>query len=104
MRKLLIRRFLLPHGCTVIPAIPALRDIQLLGQRMYRSLSDIPCHVDMVDVFRKAVHLPAIVDETIQLQIATLWTQLDVIDEAAGLSAKRHRAQRPATIELVSLV
>ncbi|MFT6052877.1 MAG: putative CoA-binding protein [Halioglobus sp.] len=59
MRELLIRRFLLSHGYTVIPVNPALNGTQLLGQRVYISPSDTLCHVDMVDVFRNAVHLPA---------------------------------------------
>ena len=84
-----VMRFLLAHDYRVIPVNPGLSGRDLQGQRVYRSLSEIPHTIDMVDVFRKPTYLPEIVDETIRLGIDTLWTQLDVIDDSAARLADR---------------
>lgn len=85
-----VMQFLLSHNFKVVPVNPVLSGTELLGQRVYGSLAEVPCPIDMVDVFRNASHLPAIVDEAIGLGIDTLWTQLDVIDEKAAAHAERH--------------
>ena len=85
-----VMQFLLSHNFKVVPVNPVLSGTELLGQRVYGSLAEVPCPIDMVDVFRNASHLPAIVDEAIGLGIDTLWTQLDVIDENAAAHAERH--------------
>jgi len=85
-----VMQFLLAHDFKVVPVNPVLGGTELLGQRVYGSLAEVPCPIDMVDVFRNASHLPAIVDEAIGLGIDTLWTQLDVIDEKAAGHAERH--------------
>jgi predicted CoA-binding protein len=83
-----VMAFLLEHGYTVIPVNPALAGTELQGQCVYESLEAIPQPVDMIDVFRNASFLPAIVEETINQGIGTIWTQLDVIDEAAAAHAE----------------
>ncbi|MCL4106519.1 UNVERIFIED_CONTAM: hypothetical protein GTU68_009653, partial [Idotea baltica] len=85
-----VMSFLMSCGYEVIPVNPGLSGTDLMGQRVYGSLSEIASPIDMVDVFRNATHLPAIVDETIQLGIGTLWTQLDVVDQSAELRAIQH--------------
>ena len=80
--------FLLQRGYTVIPVNPALAGTELQGRRVYESLAAIPHSVDMVDVFRNATFLPAIVDETISVGISIIWAQLGVIDEAAAAHAE----------------
>ena len=85
-----VMQFLLSHNFKVVPVNPVLSGTELLGQRVYASLAEVPCAIDMVDVFRNASHLPAIVDDAISLGINTLWTQLDVIDENAASHAERH--------------
>ena len=85
-----VMQFLLSLNYKVVPVNPKLNGTELLGQRVYGSLAEVPCPIDMVDVFRNASHLPAIVDETIALGIDTLWTQLDVIDEKAVSYAERY--------------
>ena len=85
-----VMQFLLDHGYRVTPVNPGLSGTELLGQTVYGSLTQVPGPVDMVDVFRHASHLPAIVDETINLGIGTLWTQLDVVDQEAARLAEQH--------------
>ena len=85
-----VMQFLLSHNFKVVPVNPGLSGTELQGQRVYGTLAEVPCPIDMVDVFRHASHLPAIVEDTINLGINTLWTQLDVIDENAALHAEQH--------------
>jgi predicted CoA-binding protein len=85
-----VMQFLLTQGYEVLPVNPGLAGGELLGQRVFASLHDIGRPIDMVDVFRDASHLPAIVEEVLALEIRTLWTQLEVIDETAAAHAERH--------------
>ncbi len=88
-----VMQFLLDHGFKVVPVNPKLSGTELLGQKVYARLSEVPCPIDMVDVFRNSSYLRAIVDEVINLNIGTLWTQLGVIDEEAALHAEANGVQ-----------
>ena len=74
-------------GYRVIPVNP--RETEILGERSYPSLVDVPERIDIVDVFRRPEHVAAIVDDCIRLQVPTLWLQLGVVDDREA-----HRAQR----------
>jgi predicted CoA-binding protein len=83
-------KYMQAHGYTVIPVNPRYPDI--LGERCYQSLRDIPVKVDMVDVFRKTEDVGPIADEAIAIGAKVLWQQLGVHNieaaaraEAAGL-------------------
>ena len=83
-------KYMQEHGYTVIPVNPRYPDI--LGERCYKSLRDIPVKVDMVDVFRKTEDVGPIADEAIAIGAKVLWQQLGVHNadavakaEAAGL-------------------
>ena len=82
-----IAALLKDKGHTVIPVNPNCREI--LGQRCYASMSDIPEPVDMVDVFRRSEFVARIADEAIAGRASILWLQLDVIDEAAAHKARQ---------------
>ena len=82
-----IAALLKARGHTVIPVNPNCREI--LGQRCYASLGDIPEPVDMVDVFRRSEFVAQIADEAIAERASILWLQLDVIDEAAARKAQQ---------------
>jgi predicted CoA-binding protein len=71
------------HGYRVIPVNPAVDEI--LGERAYPSLADIPASegVEVVDVFRRSEHAGAHVDQAIALGARAVWLQLGVIDAAA---------------------
>jgi uncharacterized protein len=81
----IVARFLMAHGYTVIPVNPGQREI--LGQRCYASLRDIPVKVDMVDVFRNAADVPPIAADAIAIGAKSLWLQLDIIHPAAAETA-----------------
>ena len=73
-------------GYTIIPVRPACAEV--LGQKAYPSLRDVPGPVDLVDVFRAAEHLDAIVDECIALQLPAIWIQEGIINEPAAQRAR----------------
>lgn len=81
-----IARLLQRHGMRVIPVNPAAKEI--LGERSYPSLSDIPGPVEVVDIFRRADQAGAHVDEAIEAGAQAVWMQLGVIDEAAAARAR----------------
>lgn len=80
-----VARYLMARGYTVIPVNPAASEI--LGQRCYPSLQDIPVKVDMVDVFRKAADVPPIADAAIAIGAKSLWLQLGIVNTAAAEKA-----------------
>jgi uncharacterized protein len=89
-----VAAYLQGQGYRIIPVNPNLREV--LGEKAYPSLQDIPTPVDVVDVFRRSEYVPAIVDNAIAIGAKVIWLQLGVIHEeaaaraeAAGLTAVR---------------
>ena len=78
-------KYMQAHGYTVIPVNPRYPDI--LGERCYQSLRDIPVQVDMVDVFRKTEDVGPIADEAIAIGAKVLWQQLGVRNVEAAARA-----------------
>ena len=79
-------KYLIGHGYAVIPVNPRYEEI--LGQRCYKSLADIPVKVDVVDVFRKAEDVGPIADQAIAIGAKVLWQQLGVLNHEAGAKAE----------------
>ena len=82
-------KYLLERGYKMIPVNPGHAGEQMLGQRIYARLADIPEPVDMVDIFRAAQYAPAIVQEALTLnpKPQIIWMQLGIRnDEAAALA------------------
>jgi predicted CoA-binding protein len=78
--------YLQRHGYRVIPVNP--RESEVLGERSYPSLADVPVHVDVVDVFRRPDAVPAIVEEAIAIGAGAIWLQFGVIDLEAARAAR----------------
>lgn len=74
-------------GYRIIPVRPLVDEV--LGEKAYPDLESLPEVPDIVEVFRAAEHVPAIVDSCIQLRIKNLWLQDGVIHEAAALRAQQ---------------
>ena len=75
-------KYMLDHGYTVVPVNPAYPEV--LGQKCYPSLRELPFKVDIVDCFRRAEDIPAIVEDAIAIGAKVPWLQIGVIhDEAA---------------------
>ena len=83
-----VMKYLQSKGYRVIPVNPRLAGQTLLGEQVYRSLRDIPDHVDMVDIFRAADQVDPIVDDAIAIGTRVLWMQLGVRNDAAGARAE----------------
>jgi hypothetical protein len=82
-------KYLLERGYRMIPVNPGLAGGELLGQKVYARLADIPEPVDMVDVFRAASYAVGIVEEALGMQPRprVVWMQLGIRnDEAAALA------------------
>jgi predicted CoA-binding protein len=75
------------EGFRVFPVNPYVTG-ELLGERCYASLREIPEPVDVVDIFRRADQAGAHVDEAIAIGARGVWMQLGVIDEAAAERAR----------------
>jgi predicted CoA-binding protein len=86
-----VMRFLLGKGYHVIPINPGHAGKEIQGQKVYASLADIEEEVDMVDVFRAADQLPAVVDEVLSMKRPpkVIWGQLTVRDDAAAARAEQ---------------
>lgn len=81
-----VARAMQGYGYRIVPVRPLLEEV--LGEPAYADLKNIPFKVDMVDVFRAAEHVPAIVDSCIALGIQSLWLQEGVIHEEAAQRAQ----------------
>jgi uncharacterized protein len=81
-----IAALLKAKGHKVIPVNPTSKEI--LGERCFASLKDIPEPVDMVDVFRRPEHVDQIAADSIAIGAKILWLQLDVINEPAAQKAQ----------------
>jgi uncharacterized protein len=73
-------------GYRIIPVNPAVAEV--LGERAYPSLRELPERVDLVDVFRESHAVAALVEDCIALKLPALWLQDGVIDEAAARRAQ----------------
>jgi predicted CoA-binding protein len=72
-------------GYRVIPVNP--HETEVLGERSYPSLTDVPEHVDIVDVFRHAEDTPPIADEAVKIGAKALWLQAGIVNEEAAARA-----------------
>ena len=78
--------YLKRHGYTVIPVNP--REQEILGEKSYPSLKDIPVPVDVVNVFRAPAALPGIAEDAVAIGAGSLWCQFGVINEEGAKIAK----------------
>ncbi len=76
-----IAAFLIEQGYEVFPVHPKAEEI--LGRKVYPSLSDIPEPVDIVDVFRKPEATPPIAEQAVQIGAKALWLQQGIVNEDA---------------------
>jgi len=79
-------KYLQERGYRVVPVNPQYPEI--LGEKSYRSLREIPFKIDVVDCFRKSEEIPALADDAIAIGAKVLWMQLGVINQAAAEKAE----------------
>ena len=76
-----VAKYLQDRGFRVIPVNPMIREA--LGEKSYRSLSEIPGKVDLVDVFRRSGEVPPIAEEAVRIGARFFWMQEGVVSEPA---------------------
>ena len=85
-------KYLLDKGFKIIPINPGAAGDEILGQKVYAKLSEVPPPVDMVDIFRNSEAAGPITDDVIaqkdRLGVKVLWMQLGVINEEAAKRAE----------------
>jgi uncharacterized protein len=81
-------KYLQHKGYRVIPVNPAAAGQEILGEKVYAGLKDIPGKVDMVDIFRNSAAAGPIVDEAIAVGAPVIWMQLGVRNHAAAARAE----------------
>src|SRR4029077_11651532 len=82
-----IMRKLQKAGYRVIPVNP--HETEILGERSYPSLIDVPERIDIVDVFRRAEDTPGIADEAVTIGARALWLQSGITSEEAAARATK---------------
>lgn len=78
----MVARYLLSKGYKIIPIYP--KEEMILGEKVYRSLSEVSDRVDMVDMFRKPEIADTLVEEAIKRgDVKYFWLQLGIVNDAA---------------------
>ena len=85
-----VGNYMVQNGYRVIPVNPMEAGKEILGQKVYASLSDVPPPVDMVDIFRSTSMVPAIADEILAMEPLpkVVWMQLEIVNEEAAQTAR----------------
>ena len=79
-------KYLQDHGFRVIPVNP--RYDEILDEKCYARVQDIPEPIDVVDCFRRAADIPPLADAAIEVGARVLWMQLGIINEEAAAKAR----------------
>lgn len=79
-----ISKFMQDMGYQIIPVNPRLAGGEILGEKVYASLSDIPLAIDIVNVYRKSEFLADVAREFVTLDAQVFWAQLDLQSEEAA--------------------
>jgi predicted CoA-binding protein len=81
-----VSQYMQSAGYRIIPVNPNEREV--LGEKAYARLEDVPEKIDVVDVFRRSEFVPEIVDAAIRVGARAIWMQEGVADEAAAQRAR----------------
>ena len=86
-----VAKYLLEKGYEVVPVNPGQREI--LGKTCYKSLRDIPCGVEVVDIFLNPKRVPPVVEEAIEIDAKVVWMQLGVVENVSAGKARENGLQ-----------
>ena len=81
-----VAAYLQQHGYRIIPVNPATAEV--LGEKSYATLRDIPEKIDLVDIFRRPEAVPEIVDAALAIGAQAVWMQEGVVHNAAAAKAR----------------
>ena len=84
-----VASYLQSKGYRILPVRPD--GDRILGEKVYRNLMEIPkeVEIDVVDIFRRPVDVPSVVDEAIQRGAKIVWMQEEITNDKAGAKAER---------------
>src|ERR1700732_2241603 len=77
-----VAEYMQREGYRIIPVNP--NEAEVLGEKAYARLEDVPEHVDIVDIFRRSEFVARLVEEAIRRGASAVWMQEGVVDEAAA--------------------
>jgi uncharacterized protein len=81
-----VSRFLQRQGYRIIPVNP--NETEVLGERAYASVKDVPEEIDIVDIFRRPARVPEVVDAALEKGARCIWMQEGVINHEAASKAE----------------
>ena len=82
-----VAKYLQSVGYTIVPIYP--KEESILGEKVYRSLAEVPFSVDMVNIFRKPAILDSVADECIKCgDVKVFWSQIGIVNNAAAQKAQ----------------
>jgi uncharacterized protein len=82
-----VAQYLQAHGYRIVPVNPGCQEI--LGEKCYAALKDIPFPVEVVDIFRQVAAIPGIVDEAIAVGAKVVWMQLGLEEPHSARKARQ---------------
>jgi predicted CoA-binding protein len=81
-----VAEYMQAQGYRIIPVNP--NEVEVLGEKAYASLEDVPQHIDIVDIFRRSEFVGPIVESAIRVGANAVWMQEGVVHEDAAKKAK----------------
>jgi uncharacterized protein len=81
-----VSEYMQSSGYRIIPVNP--NETEVLGEKAYSTLDEVPGHVDIVDIFRRSECVPEVVDAAIRIGARGVWMQEGVVHEEAGNKAR----------------
>ena len=82
-----VPKYLKEHGYTIVPVNPTAKD-EILGEKVYAGLREVPQKIEVVDIFRPPKDVPPIVEEAIAIGAKVVWMQEGIVNNAAAERAK----------------
>jgi predicted CoA-binding protein len=82
-----VSAYMKDQGYKIIPVNPG--HAEILGEKAYKSLLDVPVPVDIVDIFREPGAVPEIVDQAIKIKARAIWMQEGIVHNEAAEKAKK---------------
>src|SRR6202163_3902100 len=81
-----VAEYMQGQGYRIIPVNP--NEAEVLGEKTYARIEDVPEHIDIVDIFRRSEFVLPIVESAIRLGARAVWMQEGVVDEEAAQKAR----------------
>ena len=82
-----VAEYMQREGYRIIPVNP--NETEVLGEKSYARLEDIPEHIDIVDIFRRSEFVAPVVDSAIRVGASAVWMQEEVVDPDSADKAKK---------------